>query len=51
MLEADQHVGRLDLRALAMLGFDLQRAVVVGQNGAHLEVAVLFEENIHVLRC
>jgi hypothetical protein len=41
VLEPDQDVGRLDLGALAVLGFDLQRRVVVGKDGADLEVAVL----------
>jgi hypothetical protein len=38
---------RLQLAALAVLGFDLQRTVVVGQDGAGLDIAVFFVKNIH----
>jgi hypothetical protein len=40
---AQQYVRRLDLAALAGDRLDLQRAVVVGDNGGRLESPVFFE--------
>jgi hypothetical protein len=45
--KAQQHVGGLHLDALAGAGFDLERGRVVGEHGAGLESAVLFEQDIH----
>jgi hypothetical protein len=42
-----QHVGRLHLGALAVLGLHLEGTVVVRQDGAGLDVAVFFVEDIH----
>ena len=47
LVEAQQHGRRLDLGTLAMRRLDLQRAVVVGEDGADLEAAVLFVKYIH----
>ena len=47
--EAQQHVGRLHLAALAVRRLDLQRGAVVGEDGADLEGAFLFVEDVHAL--
>ena len=44
-VEAEQHRGSLHLRALAVRRLDLQRSVVVGQDGADLEAALLLVED------
>ena len=46
-LELEQHIPRLNLGALAVQGFDLERSSVVGEDGADFEAAILFEENVH----
>ena len=46
-LESQQHRGRLHLGALAMRRLDLERGVVVGEDGADLEVTLFFIENVH----
>ena len=45
--EAQQNIRRLDLEPLAGDGLDLQRLVVIGQDGAGLQLAVVLEENVH----
>ncbi len=45
--EAQQHGRRLDLEALAGGRLDLQRRVVVGEDGAGLELAVVLEKDVH----
>ncbi len=45
--EAQQHVGGLQLDALAAGRVDLQGSVVVGNDGAGLEGTILFEEEVH----
>ena len=45
--EAQQHARRLDLGALAARGFHLQRGVVVGEDGAGLQLAVVLVQDIH----
>ena len=45
--KAQQHIGRLDLGALAGGQLDLQRAHIVGQHAAGTESAVLFKQDIH----
>ena len=47
LVEAQQYRRSLDLGTLAVRRFNLQRAVVVGENGADLEAAVLFVKYIH----
>ena len=47
-LELEQHVGRLDLGALAVGGFDLIGGVVFGHHVADLEAAVFFVKNVQV---
>ena len=42
-----QHRGRLDLQTLAGRGLDLQRRIVVGQDRAGLQLAVVLEEDMH----
>jgi hypothetical protein len=46
-LEAEQHVGRLDLRALAMRRFYLQRGGVVGEHAARPQLAFFLVKNVH----
>ena len=46
-LEAHHHGVRLELDALAVGRLDLERSGVVGEDGASLEAAVLFVENVH----
>ena len=46
-IEAQQHVRGLEFDALAGGGFHLQRAVVVSEDAAGLERAVLFKKHIH----
>jgi len=45
--EAQQDRRRLDLQALAGRGLDLQRRVVVGEDRAGLELAVVLEKDVH----
>ncbi len=45
--KAQQDVRRLDLAAFAGSRFDLGRGLGFGQDGAGLEVAVLFENDVH----
>ncbi len=45
--EAQQHVAGLDLQPLAGHRLDLQRRIVVGENGAGLQLAVVLEQDIH----
>ena len=45
--EAQQDRSGLDLQALARNRFDLQRRVVVGEDGPGLQLAVVLEENVH----
>ncbi len=45
--EAQQHRRRLDLEALSGGAFDLQGRVVVGEDGAGLELAVILEKDVH----
>ncbi len=45
--ETQQHGRGLDLQAFARNGFDLQRRVVVGEDGAGLELAIVLEKNVH----
>ena len=45
--ETQQYVRRLELQALAGNRFDLERGIVVGEDGAGLERAVVLEKNMH----
>ncbi|MCX7187657.1 MAG: hypothetical protein NTW24_00845 [Proteobacteria bacterium] len=45
--KAQQHVGRLDLAALALRAFRLQRGDAVGEYRADLESAVVFVKDVH----
>ena len=45
--EAQQDIGRLDLAALARGRLHLRRGVGFGQDGAGLEMAVLFKDEMH----
>ena len=45
--EAQQHGAGLDLQPLARHRLDLQRRVVIGENGAGLQLAVVLEQDIH----
>jgi hypothetical protein len=47
LFEAQQHRCGLYFAALASRHFDLQRAVVVGHQGAGLEAAVFFKQYVH----
>ncbi len=47
LLEAQQHVGRLDLAALAGGELDLERRVGLAHHAADVELAAVFEEGIH----
>jgi hypothetical protein len=44
---AQQHRRSLDLQAFAGGSLDLQRCVIVGKDGAGLELAVVLEKNVH----
>ena len=48
LIKTQHHGTRLDLGTLAVRRLDLQRAVVVGQDGADLEAPVLFVKYIHM---
>ena len=45
--EAEQHIGGLDLAALAGSELDLQRGVGLAHHPAGVELAAVFEEGIH----
>ena len=45
--ETQQHVRCLDLQAFAGNRFDLQRGIVIGEDGAGLERAVVLEKDMH----
>jgi len=47
VFETQQHVARLDLGALAMRCFHLQRGSVVSHDARHLDGAVFFVEYVH----
>src|SRR6185295_16270117 len=47
LIEPQQHRRRLDLAALAVRRFDLQRRVVVGENDTDFEITFFFVENVH----
>ena len=49
--EAQQNVRGLDFLALARNGFDLQRLIVIGEDRAGLELAVILEKNVHGSVC
>ena len=45
--KAQQDVRGLDLEPLAGRGLDLQRGIVIGEDGAGLERAVVLEKDVH----
>jgi len=47
LAKTDEHVGCLDLGTPAVLGFDVQGGAVVGEDGAHPEVAILEIKGVH----
>ena len=51
LLEAQQHVGGLELDPLAGLQFDLQRGLGLGHDAAGQESAAFLEERVHRLDC
>ena len=48
LIKTQHHGTRLDLGTLAVRRLDLQRAIVVGQDGADLKATVLFVKYIHM---
>ncbi len=45
--KAQQYAARLDLQALAGRSLDLQRRIVIGEDDAGLQLAVVLEQDIH----